>query len=380
MLAWWNVYLVVFFMATIVSLLLTPLFKEVAQFLGIVDQPRSQRHKQHGKATPLLGGAAMFSAWLATVGFGVMATRFADNPIIAGSIQEAIGGVGHVASRVGFIILGAFLIMLVGLYDDRFHLSARVKLLAQIAVAVIAVSLGGVKISIFIHIPVVSWLISVFWIVLIINAINFFDNMDGLAVGTAAIAFCLFTLTAAMNQQYFVASLGAAAAGATIGFWFFNHYPAVIFMGDSGSHFLGYMLAVCGALVTYYKPGVTSTSFTILIPVFILAIPLFDTVAVTVIRLWKGTPIYLGDHNHISHRFFRMGMSRRRAVFMVHLLALIIGLGVLPLLWGDEATAAVSLIQAVVLLLMISVLQYPGHILPDSSGDNDAEDSAPTRD
>jgi UDP-GlcNAc:undecaprenyl-phosphate GlcNAc-1-phosphate transferase len=365
MLVWWNVYLVVFLMSGIISLLATPLCKELAVLTGFVDRPRVQGHKRHGRETPLLGGVAMFTAWLLTVCFGLMAVRFSSSPVVSSQVQEFLPGVSHVSSRVAFIVLGALMATLLGLYDDRCTLSARAKLFGQIAIAIVAVSLGGVRISVFIHQPLISWAVSVFWVVLIINAINFFDNMDGLAVGTAVIAFCLFALAAVLNQQFFVASFGAAAAGAAVGFWFYNHYPATIFMGDSGSHFLGYMLAVCGALVTYYNPDVSTTSFPILVPLFILAIPLFDALAVTVIRLRAGKPVYIGDNNHISHRFVKMGMSRRRAVFMVHLLALVIGLGVMPLLWGNEATAVVSMIQALVLLLLVSVLQYPGRILPD---------------
>jgi UDP-GlcNAc:undecaprenyl-phosphate GlcNAc-1-phosphate transferase len=103
---------------------------------------------------------------------------------------------------------------------------------------------------------------------------------------------------------------------------------------------------------------VSNTHLPILIPVFILAIPLFDTAAVVAIRLYKHKPIYIGDHNHISHRFVAMGMSRKRAVFLVHLLVVMIGLSVLPLLWGDERTAVVSLVQAGTILLLVSILQY----------------------
>jgi UDP-GlcNAc:undecaprenyl-phosphate GlcNAc-1-phosphate transferase len=163
-----------------------------------------------------------------------------------------------------------------------------------------------------------------------------------------------------MKGEYFVAALGSVFTGASIGFWFFNHSPATIFMGDSGSHLLGYMLAILGCMVTYYKADIGDSKFSVLIPIFILALPLFDTLAVVVIRWKLGKPFYIGDHNHISHRFMKMGMSRKRAVLMVHLLALTIGMSVLPILWGDERTVVISLIQAVTILLIISLLQYSG--------------------
>ena len=185
--------------------------------------------------------------------------------------------------------------------------------------------------------------------------------MDGLAVGTATIAFSFFAIVAAMRGQYFVAALGSACAGASLGFWFYNHSPATIFMGDSGSHLLGYLLATIGCMVTYYKTGSGESSpFSVLIPLFILGLPLFDAAAVTVIRFKIGKPFYIGDHNHISHRFLKIGMSRKMAVLMVHLLCLIIGMGGLPLLWGDERTVIVVLVQSATILLLVSILQHAG--------------------
>ena len=266
--------------------------------------------------------------------------------------------------------------MLLGLIDDRYNMSAKTKLGGQILIAAIAVTWGGAKLSMFPNVPGVAWCLSVFWILVVINSINFFDNMDGLAVGTAAIAMIFFTLAAAVNQQYFVAALGASAAGACIGFWFYNHSPAAIFMGDSGSHFLGYMLAIISIKVTYFQAGISTTRFPVLIPLFILAIPLFDSIAVIIIRFCKKQPIYIGDHNHISHRFVEMGMSRRRAVFMVHLLALTVGLSVLPMLWGDERTTIVSLIQVCTILLLVSLLQYT--VISVKNGkENGGEESKP---
>ncbi len=344
-------------MAVSLALALTPLFQKIAEKLDFYDKPAAQAHKKHQKLTPLLGGLAIYLAWQITIAMGYLGVQLIDDANFSRSVIATIPGVTTVSSKLIFICAGAFLAVLLGLYDDRFNMRAGAKLAGQFAVAAIAATWGGVKITLFFNDPYISWCITVFWILLIMNAINFFDNMDGLAVGTATIVLSLFAISAAVNQQYFVAALGAAAAGASIGFWFFNHSPASIFMGDCGSHFLGYIIAVVSASVTYYNPGVSTTRFPILIPLFILAIPLFDTAAVVVIRLRKHKPIYIGDHNHISHRFVRMGMSRKTAVFMVHMLELIIGLSVLPLLWGDEKTTIISLIQACSVLFFVTALQ-----------------------
>ena len=360
MISWWNIYIIVLLTAAGCSLLYTPLCRILALKLGFYDKPAGQLHKGHKTATPLLGGLAICLSMVTTVVLGLLISRSLHHDIISSEVVENLQGVTSVSSRMFFIGLGGIMAMLLGLYDDKFNMSARAKFGGQFAVAAVAVTWGNVQATAFISNSILSWGLSVFWIVLIMNAINFFDNMDGLAVGVSAIAFSFFIIAAGMRGQYFVAVLGAVAAGAALGFWFFNHSPASIFMGDSGSHLLGYMLAVIGTLVTYYKEDGNGSMFSVLIPIFILALPLFDLFAVSIIR-WKiGKPFYIGDHNHISHRFQKMGMSRKMAVLMVHLLTLIIGMGVLPLLWGDAGTIIVSLVQAGTILFMVSLLQYSG--------------------
>jgi len=360
MVTWWKIYILIAFSGLGFALIYTPICRILAIKTGFIDKPAEQLHKGHKEATPLLGGLAICLAIFSTVIFGLIASKSLGSQMMTKDVMANLSGVTKVTSRMIAIGLAGVLAMLLGLYDDRFNMSAKAKLGGQFVVAAIAATWGGVEISAFIGISAISWCLTVFWIVLMMNAINFFDNMDGLAIGTAAIAFSFFTIAAAMRGQYFVAALGATFAGSSIGFWFFNHSPATIFMGDSGSHLLGYMLAILGCMVTYYKSNVQDSRFSVLIPVFILAMPLFDLVAVTIIR-WKiRKPFYIGDHNHISHRFLKMGMSRRMSVMLVHLLALTIGMSVLPLLWGDERTTVVSLIQAVTVLIIVSLLQKSG--------------------
>jgi len=355
---WEHLYFSIFIVSGIITLMLTPAFLKIAEKTDFMDRPQGENHKKHSRAVPLLGGAAMCSAWLLTLGLGIFFVMSRSAEGVSSELNNYAANIINIRGRLFFLCLGALLITLLGLFDDRFGMSPKVKLLGQIVVSVIAVTLGGAQISVFISLPIISWALSVFWFLVIINAINFFDNMDGLAVGTSAIAMALFAVVAAINQQYFVAALGMMSAGVATGFWFFNHHPASIFMGDSGSHFLGYMLAVLSCSVTYFTKESASTPFPVLIPMFILAIPLFDSCAVVVIRLKNKKPIYIGDHNHISHRFVKMGMSRKRAVQLVHLLALIIGLSVLPLLWGNVRTTMVVLAQAMLLLLLVSLIHY----------------------
>ncbi len=370
---WWNLYLIVFAAALTVGLVLTPGFRSLALRFGFYDKPKEQEHKSHTTPTPLLGGLAICSTWLITIIIGMVASKSVRDNFLDTSVITNLPGISKVSTELVFICLGAVLVTLLGLYDDKFNMSAKTKLAGQIAIAAIAVTWGGVKINFLMQVPILAWVATVFWIVLVMNAINFFDNMDGLAIGTAAIAFSFFTVVSASSSQYFIAVLSAATAGAAFGFWFYNHTPATIFMGDSGSHFLGYNMAVLGVMATYYNPSMASTYLPVLIPLFILAIPLFDLCAVVVIRIRAGKPIYIGDNNHISHRFLNMGLTRKEAVMMVHLLEIAIGLSVLPLMWGDLRTTIISLLQACTILLLVTLLQ--NHLKKNKEEDKDEKPS-----
>ncbi|MGE4564148.1 MAG: MraY family glycosyltransferase [Victivallaceae bacterium] len=341
---YWN-YFFIFTGTLALSLMITPLFRMLAEKVDLMDRPKVEAHKGHGKATPLLGGAAMFTAWFVALGAGVI-------------VMRSFPGVASVSWRLFFLVLGAFLAMLLGLLDDKLALKAGPKFAGQFLVALVAVTLGGASFSAFCPWPWVGTAASVFWFMLLMNSINFFDNMDGLAVGTVTIALGLFAVVAGLNEQYFVASFAALGSGAAAGFWYYNRAPAMIFMGDSGSHFLGYLAAVTSCLVTYFNPGQSLSRFPVLAPLFILAVPLFDTLMVVIIRYRLGKPFWIGDHNHISHRFTRIGLTRPRAVLLVHLMALAIGLGIFPVMWGDFSTAAVVVAQALLLLLIVSIMQF----------------------
>ena len=356
---WWQVYILVFTVASVMALVLTPVCEKVALLTEFLDKP-DEGHSGHAKPIPVLGGVAMFLAWILTIIGGIAVVFSLQTFKLDSSVAGYLSNVSAISGRLVFLCLGAFLATLLGFIDDYFPLSAKVKFGGQMAVALIAVCLGGMRVSLFIHNEWVVIALSVFWILLIINAINFLDNMDGLAVGIAVICMIMLTVVAVISKQYFIAALGAAGAGSGLGFWFFNHSPASIFMGDSGSHFMGYSLAVLSAGVTYHMPEVSTTNLTCLIPLFILAIPLFDTLTVVLIRLYYRKPVYVGDHNHISHRFVKMGMSKKHAVMTVHLLTLAVGIGVLPLMWGDIFTVVIVIIQSVVFLSIVTLLQFAG--------------------
>ena len=351
-----TLYIIVFAASCALTLILTPLFRKLAVITNFMDVP-ANNHKGHKKSTPLLGGLAMFTAWLICIGSGILFANSRFSDIIPLLNTEHLSGIGSAAGQMLWVAGGAVLAVLLGLIDDKTAMSAKVKFSGQFIIALIAVFAGGVKFNIFPEHQMISTAFTLFWIMLLMNSINFFDNMDGLAVGTVAIAMALFSVIAALNGQFLVASFSALNCGICCGFWFYNANPATIFMGDSGSHFIGYLAAVISSQVTFFDKSFSLSRFPVLMPMLILALPLFDTLMVVLIRTKNRKPFWIGDHNHISHRFVRMGLNRKQAVQLVHLMALAVGLGILPVFWGNFMTAAILVAQSLILLFIITCLQ-----------------------
>ena len=359
MMSWWVIYIGIMLTAVGVTVILTPLCRRWAFRLGFLDYPLGEHHKQHPESTPLLGGLAMMLGWLITL-FGGLALAYLAVEHLDPELAQQMQGIPNVFSRLATLAGGAVFLCIMGIIDDRHQLGPFRKFGCQIVVCGIVALAPELRVSMFATYPMVSWLLTVLWFVFIINAFNFFDNMDGLASGLAVIASCLFGLTAALQQQYYVASLGAVTAGTALGFYIYNRYPASIFMGDAGSHFLGFLLSALATLTIFHRSDSTSTVAAWLIPAFILALPIFDTFAVIAIRLRAGKPIYYGDHNHISHRFIRMGFDQPTAVLLVHLLALSLGLGAILLIWLPTAPTIIVLVQSLAILLLVSILHHCG--------------------
>lgn len=355
---WTHLYLAAGFLTLVISALLTGFFRRVGTSWQLFDRPNSEKHKGHVRSVPLLGGPAMFLAWGTVVIGGVIAAMLGGG-WLPESVRAHLGGMVRVTPQLLGILLGAVLLVAIGMIDDHGRMRARTKLLGQVVAAVLVVSLG-IRATFFVGIPGVSWFGSVFWIVFLINAINFLDNMDGLAAGIGTLAAVFFALVAGFQEQYFVATLAAVTAGAAAGFLLHNRPPASIFMGDAGSHFLGFLLAILGILVTYYAPETTPTPTAVLIPFLILAVPILDLMAVVAARIRLGKPMHVGDHTHISHRFEKMGFSRAQSVVLVYLLVFATGASGLFLVWAPAPGAALALLQAAAVLMAVGILQYGG--------------------
>ena len=279
--------------------LATPVVRRVAWRYGFIDQPSFR--KVHATPMPRLGGLAIYAGFI--VALLVLGTRFRFN--------EAVG-----------ILIGATLVSVVGGIDDHSPIGPVPKLLAQALAAGILI-LSGVQVAVFDQ----QWLnvvVTVIWVVGITNALNFLDNMDGLSAGVAAVASAFFLLLAALNNQYLVGVMSAALLGACIGFLWYNFNPASIFMGDSGSLFIGFVLAALGIKLRF--PGNTDI-VTWMAPVLVLGLPILDTTLVTVSRLRRGVnPLTTAGKDHISHRLARLTGSKREAVLMCYLIGGVFGM------------------------------------------------------
>ena len=359
---WLLVYFYVFDVSFVLALMFTPLFKRLSFQWNYVDQPDQER-KIHTGAMPLLGGGAVFCAFATNIIFNYLlilplANRV-DLPFIEmPDVKMYLDGAFSVWPKLLVILLGGGLMVALGMYDDKYEIKARTKLIAQIVVALL-VALAGIRATVFIHNTFVSYVLTVLWIVTITNAMNFLDNMDGLCAGVGLICALMFGLIAGIQHQYFVCLIGMSLAGALLGFLPHNFKPATIFLGGAGSHLVGYLLAVLPICVTFYRRG-TPTLLPVLIPLLVLAVPLFDLVMVTWIRLRKGQPIYHGDVNHISHRLVRLGLPQSWAVTLIYLITLTLGLGATVLLWSQLTAALIVIVQSICILAIVTLLERLG--------------------
>jgi UDP-GlcNAc:undecaprenyl-phosphate/decaprenyl-phosphate GlcNAc-1-phosphate transferase len=291
-------YLLIAASALVLAVGSTPLVRQIALRWGIIDNPNAR--KIHARPVPLLGGAAIYFAFMLGLLF------FGDRSYV----NEVVG-----------IFIGATCMSLMGVVDDRWGLSSYPKLAGQLLAAAILVY-SGVQVQLF-----GGWLdiaVTIFWVVGITNAFNLMDNMDGLSGGTAMIAAVFFTLLAALSRQYLVGVLAAALAGACLGFLIYNWNPAHIFMGDAGSLFLGFLLAAVAIKLRFPS---NSNTVTWLIPVLIMAVPIFDTMLVFVSRLRRGkNPLTTPGKDHLSHRLAHLTGSKREAVLICYLISGAFGL------------------------------------------------------
>jgi UDP-GlcNAc:undecaprenyl-phosphate GlcNAc-1-phosphate transferase len=279
-------------------------------------------------------------------------------------VAPHLAGLWHQSGKLWVLLAGGTVLMLLGLADDRRGLDWRLRLAVQTAVAVALVCLGW-RLSLFLDMPWLTGALSVLWIVGLVNSFNMLDNMDGLSAGVAAIAAAMLavvTLTTPRpdnNQpQLFVAGLLLVIVGSLLGFLWHNRPPARLFMGDAGSYLVGYLLAM--ATLTASFAGGHLPKHSILAPLCVLAVPLYDTASVVWIRLRSGRSPFVGDKSHFSHRLVELGMTRPQAVLTIYLTTATCGLGALLLHQIDTAGAVVVLLLVACILLIVAILETVG--------------------
>lgn len=319
-----SVYGFPFLLAMLVSYILTPYIKKLAFKIGAVDRPDNR--KVHKRIMPRLGGLAIYIAFM----------------------------IGCVASLeltwdVCGILLGGTLIVALGVADDVYQLPAKVKLLGQIAAACVLVAFdiriewvnnpfGG-----YIYLDMLSIPWTIFWVISFTNVVNLIDGLDGLAAGVSAIASLTVILVAIQMGYFHVAILTAALAGGIIGFIRYNFNPATIFMGDTGSMFIGYMLAA----ISVYGAVKTAATIALIVPAIALGLPILDTAFAIMRRYANGRPIFQPDKGHLHHRLLAQGMSHKEAVLFMYGITAVLCIG--AVLWAEMDGFYAALIIAVIM-------------------------------
>ena len=327
-------YIWAFLIALIVALAATPAVIVLADKTGAMDAPDAR--KVHKGPMPRIGGLAIYCGFMVSVllmlNFGELAPEMAN------------GVIG--------LLLGGTLIVIIGLIDDYKNLPAKVKLLGQIVAACVVVYFD-VRID-FITDPFGDYLYleylaapaTVFWIVGLTNTVNLIDGLDGLAAGVSTIASITIMLVALQENVTLVALFTAALAGAAIGFLRYNFNPARIFMGDTGSMFLGFILAgvsVIGAVKS-------TATIALIVPILALGLPIMDTTFAIIRRYRGGVPIFKPDKGHLHHRLLDLGFSQKQAVLLMYVISALLGLSAVAL---NEVSGYMAIVIVVCVLLVV---------------------------
>ena len=330
-------YLLAFVIALGVALFITPGVMLLASRTGAMDKPDAR--KVHKKPIPRIGGLGIYAAFMIAV---LILMALAD---LSSELFFSV---------VGLLISGT-LIVIVGAADDYCNLPAKVKLLGQIIAATVLVVIFDVRID-FITDPFGDYLYlewfaipaTIFWLVGLTNTVNLIDGLDGLAAGVSAIAATTILLVALEQNVLLVAVLTAAIAGACVGFLYYNFNPACIFMGDSGSNFLGFMLAgisVIGAVKS-------AATIALIVPILALGLPILDTTFAIVRRYRGGVPIFKPDKGHLHHRLLGLGFTQKQAVLLMYVISALLGLSAVAL------TEVSSQIAILILIIVAAAIFY----------------------
>jgi UDP-GlcNAc:undecaprenyl-phosphate/decaprenyl-phosphate GlcNAc-1-phosphate transferase len=354
-----------------ISLPMTALLIRWGHRAGALDSAGAAGHHKELRSVPNIGGIAIFTAVAAPMALGLLGFFLLPDETLVSSlpaIEPHLDRIRETAPTVIAMLLGMAVLHVMGLVDDRKPLGAWPKLTVMVVVAAAMTLWFDVRLLTVLDAwlgigPLPSIIMTILWIVIITNAVNFLDNMDGLAGGVCAIAAALFMTATILNAQWFIAATLALLLGALIGFLVFNFPPAKIFMGDSGSLVIGFLLAILTARTTYYNPDdpayvLGAGWYGVFMPVIVLAIPLYDLFTVTIIRLRQGRSPFVGDQQHFSHRLVQRGLTKRGAVIVIWAATAVTGIGGIALGSLQPWQAVLVGVQTLLVLLMFALLEH----------------------
>jgi UDP-GlcNAc:undecaprenyl-phosphate GlcNAc-1-phosphate transferase len=314
-----NFFAATFAGAFLTTLLALPFWRKWCLRFQLVDDPGER--KIHDQSMPLAGGYAVLT--------GILLPLAAGAGLVASGLLKVsfTNLIAHGLERRGLelaaIALGGIAIVILGWLDDKHELKPLPKFIGQFLIALL-VAMACKRITLFVPNVAFSYIITILWLLTVMNAFNFMDNMNGLCAGVGAIGGFLFALIAAADGEYLVALAGFLICGALVGFLPWNFPNARSFLGDAGSQLVGYLLAVMAILPHFYTKH-NPNRLAMLSPLLVLAVPLIDLAQVVILRTLNGKPFWMGDTNHLSHRLARAGLSRTQAVLVLWLVAAVIG-------------------------------------------------------
>jgi len=333
--------------------------KKLAVPAGLVAHPSSDRY--HRNVIPLGGGIAIFATLSMVILSTIIVVKFPGLSSHLGRLVErtTIDPADFLAriDELLAIWLSVAVLFALGLWDDSKHLGPFVKLAVQFAVAIVAAAFGDIRVEFFIESKIIATILSAVWIVLIINAFNFLDNMDGASAGIAVITSSILFVAAALSGQILVGGLALVFIGTLLGFLVFNFPPAKIFMGDAGSLVVGFFVALLSLRITYYHEAQSRQWYPVLMPLIVMAVPLYDFISVMVLRISQGKSPFVGDTQHFSHRLKRHGRTDTQTVLTLYLATFCTGLGSTFLYQVNRIGAALILIQTISVLFIIAVFE-----------------------
>jgi UDP-GlcNAc:undecaprenyl-phosphate GlcNAc-1-phosphate transferase len=348
---------------------LTALLVRIGRRAGTLDSQGTAGHAKELRAIPNIGGIAIAAATLGPLAIGLILLAVAPGMLgsFGVSAESFADRLDSERSAWWTIVIGGIVMHAVGLYDDRRALPPLPKLFIQLGVAAAVVVIGGLRLFTVLDAfggpgIALSATLTVAWIVVICNAINFLDNMDGLAGGVAAIAAAIFMAATIINGQWFTAAAFGLLCGGLMGFLVHNVPPARIFLGDGGSLVIGWLLATLTVRTTFVDTAdpdfaLGSAWYGVLMPVIVLAIPIYDLVSVSLIRIRQGRSPLVGDQQHLSHRLVGLGLSRRSAVLVIWGLSAATGIGGIVLGSVQPWQAVMIGAQTASILLVLGLLE-----------------------